>query len=717
MTILNHKPEAFAPTPSEVAGFQQAAEIDRAIAQPSRIELRKLYNMGRRRLGTILGVLVIGTLLTLVFALQLPSRYTARSTILVDARQTNVIDTQAVLSGLGRDTAAVESEARLIKSTSVAARVIDHLGLLDAPAEEKPSIFGAILTQLFGGKEEALGGLDRQARKDALATQLATRVQVARQSLTYIINVSYTDTNPGMAARIANGFADAYLVDQLEAKFEATQRANDWLNDRVADLRDKVQAADRAVEDFRVTHNLMDGGAGTTLTDQQVAKINADLIAARSTAAAAKTKLDQLNLAISQGKDVNSFAAPAEATNIAALQSKMSDLRRQDTELATRYAARHPSVVAVRAQIADVQAQLAAEVNKIKSATENEWRIAESQQRSIEGSLASFRGDAANSIVLIGLILSAAAGIGLAYVLELISNGFVVSEQVELALGAPLLASIPVADGSPEGKSGLGRLLRPLRALLPERMRGPSRAEKRATRGAYWHVVEKPLSQFTESIRSLRMGLRYAGLDKPLKTILVTSSLPSEGKSTIASNLALHAAASGEKVLLIDLDLRHPTLTGLYTPDSKAGIVDVLTGSARLAAVSITDEKTGLQFLPASRNIPAANTAEILGSAKVRELIASCRERYDLVIIDCPPLLPVVDSRALISSVDAVVLAIRWEKTSIEAVKSAIRQTFGLSSKLVGAVLSQVEMKKARYYNYYESGYYSKKYPYYYGET
>ena len=228
-------------------------------------------------------------------------------------------------------------------------------------------------------------------------------------------------------------------------------------------------------------------------------------------------------------------------------------------------------------------------------------------------------------------------------------------------------------------------------------------------------VHDNPLSQFTEAIRALRMGIKFANVDRPAKIVLVTSALPAEGKSIVASNLAQQAAMAGERVMLIDMDLRHPVITSIYAPDARQGFVEVITEGLDLGQVLRVDQETGLTILPSPRAKGLTHTAEILASQRVRDFLTQMARGFDLIVIDSSPLLPVTDGRALIDAVDGVVLVIRWEKTHREAVLSAIRQSHGIGDKLLGVAFNDVVPQRARLYDYYKSGYYMKKYPHYYG--
>jgi succinoglycan biosynthesis transport protein ExoP len=606
-------------------------------------------------------------------------------------------------------------------------------------------------------------------------------VVVERREWSYVIDITYSSANPALAAQIANTFANEYLVDQLESRYEATRRANEWLSARLGELREKVRDSERAVELFKAQNNLVET-AGSTLSDQQVAKLNEQLILARAEAAQAQVKYDQIEAVRKRGGDVTAFADAMQSGALANLKSKASEIRRELANLTARYGDRHPSVVSARAQLADVNRSIGAEASRIVATAENELRVAKSRVESIEKSLSEMKGTVATVsqaeitlrelereavanktlyenflsrfketseqeklqttdsriieqasvptsptgpnkklITLVALALGLGLGAGLAFVLEQLDSGYRTSKQVERALGVPVLASVPRADS--EVTSGLGRIgrrLNPFR-LFAGLFSSDSTSERRMGRtdriAMARMVVKKPLSTFTEAIRAMRMGIKFADVDRPQKVILVASALPGEGKSTIASNLAQLAATSGERVLLMDLDLRHPVLTSLYAPQAKLGSVELLLGEVDLKAVIVKDQDTGLHLIPSPRRRDLTHTAELLASQRLKDLLAHLSDFYDLIVIDTSPLLPVTDGRQLIDSVDSLALVVKWETTDRDAVETALRQSPGSMDKLTGVVLNDVVASKARYYDYYKSGYYNKKYPYYYGGT
>lgn len=765
------------------AGAVESAEsrFDSPSNDGGGINLREYIRIARRRGPIVVAIAILSGLMGAVYALQLTPLYTASATILIDPRKQNVAGGEAVLSGFDTSAETIASQIELMKSRDVVKRAVEKLKLNEQQNEpkEKDSVIGLIWSQLFNENQQEKPENDLALEQDTLEPTISavqSAMGVARKGFSYILALSFTSPNPGMASAVANTLAEEYLVDQLEAKYNATKRATDWLNDRLGELKSKVEDSERAVEVFRAENNLVKA-QGTTLSDTQVAKLNEQLILARAETAQAKVKLDQVREVTGRGGDPSSFAEGLNSGVLGGLRSRASEARRELAELSSKYGARHPSVVSARAQLADVVRQIGAEAERIIAAAENEYRVALSREQSISKSMEEMKGttselsqaeiklrdlerDAAanrslyesflarfketsqqetlqtpdsriverastpsvpsapnkNRIIILWGMLGLSLGGGLAYLLEKLDSGFRTNEQIERELGTPVLGVVPRAEGAAIETRGLLQrinIFAPLaRLIMGRRSRG---GNKRM--GIARLVHDNPLSQFTEAIRALRMGIRFANVDRPAKIVLVTSALPSEGKSIIASNLAQQAAMAGERVLLIDMDLRHPVTTAVYAPDAKQGLVEVITENFDLSSVLRMDQATGLTILPSPRAKGLTHTAEILGSQRVRDFLTQMARSFDLIVVDSSPLLPVTDGRALIDAVDGVVLVVRWEKTQREAVLSAIRQSHGLRDRLLGVVFNDVVARRARHYDYYKSGYYMKKYPHYYGAT
>ncbi len=723
------------------------------------LDLREVVRILRRRLKLITGTVVLGVGTVLLYLLLATPLYTATTTILLDPDKKSVLDVGAVVSGLGSDAAAIESEVELIKSASLARRVIAELKLDKDPEFGGGQSASALLLSTIGrwiglanieDEAEPVGRKEHEKTINKIIDDFSSRMNVKRVGLTYVLAVSFTSRNPEKAARIANQIASSYLVDQLEAKYEATKRATDWLNTRLGKLRENVRKSEKLVELYKVRHNLQSTD-GQTLDERQMAKLNEQLILTRAETAEKRAKFEQVDKLVKSGKSTSSLAAVLQSAVISKLRAQQAEVGRRLAELTTRYGGRHPKVVNVRAERRDIANQIAMEVKRIIANLRNEYDVALSREASLNKSLEEIklrnkgasqaaiklrelkREAFSNKIlyeaflnrfketseqetlrtvnsrviaravppqrasypkkrltVMLAFVGFMALGIGLAFLLEHLDNSFKTGEQIEEMLGLAHLTSVPLL-----GKADL------------KGEHGPVRIER--------YVLEKPLSAFAEAMRSLKMGIQLSNIDTPPKVILVTSAMPNEGKTTIASNLAFHAAQTGIDVLLIDADLRNPSLTAcLLNHGAKPdGLVELLARNVTEEDVFILDETTGLKFLPASRMVH--NSAEVLGSRRMRELIEHAKKTHDLVILDTSPITPVIDARVLMDIVDSVVLVTEWDKTPRDAVLAAVKSLKADHNKFAGVVLNKMNLKRMASYGRYGKSYYYKKYPYYYG--
>ncbi|MCX7899696.1 MAG: polysaccharide biosynthesis tyrosine autokinase, partial [Methylocystis sp.] len=431
------------------------------------------------------------------------------------------------------------------------------------------------------------------------------------------------------------------------------------------------------------------------------------------------------------------------------LRKQANEISRQEADLLARYSRNHPSVVNVHAQLADIQRAISAEVQRLSANVRNDYELARARQEAIEKTLREATGQAdldnAKAItlrelernaavnkslfedflqrarvtqeqstfeardvrvitpalppgapsapkktqaLLTALVLGLIAGAGGAYASELLNAGFTTPRQLEQFLELPLLASISYMDPR-------DRLVDGATLSIPD------------------YAVAKPLSRLSEELRSLRNAIQMSDVDHPPKVLQVSSSVPGEGKSTLSLALAGSATFSGLKTLVIDADLRHASASRNFELERAKGLVDYLIGEADLASVVPRAEKTRIWILPAGGK--TQNPADLLGSEKLKALIASLRDQYDLIIIDTPPTGPVVDSVIVAGLVDKVIFVVRWASTAREMVRRSIQRLSG-HPKVAGVVFSQVVDSRAHKYgkyaysHYYGGAYYKRYY-------
>jgi len=523
------------------------------------------------------------------------------------------------------------------------------------------------------------------------------------------------------------------------------------LRQRLDQLQKNLQISEKAVEAYRAKHNLV-GSKGQRPFETQLEALNKELILARVNAKTKLASLEQVQTVSKSKGKLTSIDIVVQSDVVQKLRSQMAELSQKEAELTTRFTQAHPKVVNVRSERRDLARQIEREARRIVSNLQNEYEISQRRVVSLEQSLQELQQQSmaasSTSVKLRELELQASAdraiyeaflnrfketsqqetlqtsdtrvisaaippffasypkkkrttilaflgfmafGVGIAFLLEKLDNSFKTGEQIEDTLGMAHLSSIPKVTSKdlydPQSKS---------------------------TINLQKYVLAKPLSAYSESIRALKIAIQLSNVDAPPRSIMISSALPNEGKSTICANLAELSIQAGQRTLLIDADLRNPTLTRTYVENPKAGLVELLSHQASPEQV-IVREETGLHILP-TFNVPQ-NSAEILGSNSMKDLMRKLTEVYDIVIVDSSPMTPVVDARVLAEIVDSIVLVCQWDKTPRDAVSDAIKLLNVHSNKIAGIVLNNVDLKRmSAYGNYGYSSYYNK-YPHYYGSS
>jgi succinoglycan biosynthesis transport protein ExoP len=719
-----------------ILSLNQGAEPEQMDAG-SGFDLTALLQMMRVRQRIIIGTALAVFALVAIMVFRTTPLYDASAVVMLDQRENRVTDVNAVFSGLSTDETTMENQLQILRSRSLMAHVIDKLHLDQTPPA--PPSINIIATAIhyanplhwFGSPPDAKTAEQQAAaRREGLVDGLLGSESVSEIGESSAMEITYRDADPNRAATFANAIADAYVEDQLNAKFEATQKTSQWLADRLQQLSAQMQAADAAVQQYKAENDITDTQGGGSLLDQQLVQLNGQLAVARSTLAEAEAKYARVRSLQASGR-AEDVAQVFQSGMISQLRQQQADLMRQKAQFATVYGPRHPQMLDIESQIRNIDEKIKEEVERVVETVANDVSVAGAQVGSLQGSLSQLESKSAvqnkagvklaellaksssahqlyeaflskfketqgqegiqtpdariiSRAVVPGsptvpnkrraLELAIAGGLALgfaiAWLAERLDSGFRTVTQVERILGVPVLSTLPE---------------------LPELAKTQEQAADR--------VIEKPLSSFAEAVRGLQMGLVLSNVDKRPKTILITSSVPDEGKSTVALSLARSAARADQKVLLVDCDLRHPSIAGIMKlPDNQRGLIELMAGQAELDDCLIRDPKSNLQVLAATRT--SAHPPDLLGSTTMEKLIAKLRAKFDMVIIDSAPLLPVNDTKILASMVDAVVFVVRWEKTPRDAVSSAARSLADVQAPVAGVVLARANAERHRYYSY-----------------
>ena len=741
-----------------------------------------LYLRGflHRQYGIIAFTAILALAATLLYLHVTPPVYTAHVQILLANPKAQFVQQESIVAEPSFDRSGVETQLQIISSPTIASSVIDQLHLAPDLASGASSPLRALISRvqgIFGKKKEAA-----RPQTDKLVEAFLKRLSATRLAMTNVIDVSFSWDDPLRAAEIANAIGKAYITDQLSAKFEANRTATLWLEQRIQQLGDQAEAAERAVNTYKTQHNIV-SSEGKSVDEQQITDLNSRLVAARAQTADLKARLSRYETVLKQTPtDPQSIGtldtAGSDVLNspiITSLRQQFLELARRESEYSARFGANHLSVVNMRTRMQELRSSIFDEVHRLAETTRSDYNVAEQREQGLEKQLADAvaQSRATNSaevtlreldskaknyrtlygtflqrymgstqqesfpisearviypafppdtkskpktILLLALALIGGMGLGggLGLVREMLDRVFRTPAQVEAALGLPCLSVVPLLQVAPP----ISKTAEPSPPLAnsPDDDRKTIKTLSTAST-PHWGVLNMPLSRFAESIRSIKLGIELRALQSANKVIGITSSLPHEGKTTVAASLAQLIAQAGKSVILIDCDLRNPSLSRALAPNATSGLLEVIANMQPIEEIVWKEPKTNLVFLPAVKRRPLLHTSEILMTEPMRKLFERLRSTYDYVIVDLPPLSPIVDVRATAPLVDCFVLVVEWAKTKIDVVQHALHTAPNVYENLVGVVLNKTDIKSLARHDYYTSDYYNDDHYLHYGLT
>lgn len=719
-------------------------------------DLRALLDSlrGQWRLIAAITLGVVAVVAVVLFSLT--PKYTSSVNILLGANRENVLGKEGMMSELSYDSPMVDSQVTIMKSEALLRRVVEAQKLDQDPefSDGNAGLGTALWSMVFGSPSTPQAGgvptasVGAGTRPSTLAELTAIRelgdaLDVHRVGVSYVVSISVTSADPQKAARLANAFSEAYLLDQYEARYEVARRASQWLSDRLESLRTELRASEEAVESFRTANNLVDTNIGT-VTEQQLSELNAKLVNARTDVAEKQAKYDQAKRITDAGGKVDSIPDVLRSPVISDLRSQEAEVSRREADLVAHYGDRHPSVVKVRAELRDIRAEIDQEAGRVVSNLEHELSVAKTRENALESNMKALSGQtgADNQLYVQLRELQRIASANKALYESFLSRFKLSEEQTKLDSSEARVVSpgsVPTIPSFPNRKLFLsialffGLVLGVAGALLVEGLRtgfrGLSEVEEftdlpalasvpllkrpeltvdgeQVTPSRY--LIAKPLSRFSEAMRSLRIGIQMADVDQPAQVVGVTSSVPGEGKSTIAAALALSAAQGSDRVLLIDCDLRRPALTETFDLRGRPGLVDHLTNDIPLNDIIYKDPNSPIYIIGSGAH--SQTPSDLLGSERMRSLIAQLRTHFNYIVLDTAPVAPVIDAVVVSREVDKMVFVTVWNSTPRQMVRQCLSRIEG-DRRIAGIVLNKVDLEKSRYYGEYG---YRKDYSSYY---
>lgn len=720
----------------------------------SLIQVRDFITRQWRLIAVVTGLTII---LGACFIAVSPTRYTAQADMIIDTKRVTWTQTEMASENRTVEDASVESEIETTKSEKVALSVIRRLNLTDDPEFVGTGrSFSRRLFAIFRSSAEA----EPEHSKEELTRQaletFKSNLRVTRLGRSYIEQINYTSLDKQKAATIANAVADAYIEDQLQAKFEATRRATEWLQQRIGELRKQASDAYREVQDYKSQNSIIIGVDGKLASEVELDQLGTALAKARADTTQATAKFDRISRVLEQRSEKEQFNIPDPVVTDALSNPVITKLRQQflddqnkESEWSSRYGADHQAARNLRAEMSALQRAIWDEISRIAESYKSELQIARSQEqaidkrmlevfqkssstmqsqvrlRELETAANTYRGiyetflsrftqsvqqqsfpstearlvtvatpPRSKSSPKTGLTLALATicGLGLgvlvAFSREQMNRQIHTRAQIEELLGVSCLAILPAF---PSGKKPvIGRL-------------GPTKDS-----GAFRQIHQAaPFSSTAEALRYIKVAIDLHPTGA--KIIGMVSALPGEGKTTVATSFAAFVAKSGARTLLIDADLRNPSMTRTLGYSNAPGLLNMVADHSNYADLIVKDSKYNFDFLPASTRIKPSNSSDILTSAAVKEMLRSASTEYDYILIDLPPILPVVDVKASAHLFDAFILVVEWGGTSVDEIVKAVGTSSVLSERLLGTVLNKADEAAMRRFE----GYSDRRYSYY----
>lgn len=739
------------------------------------VDLREYLDVLRRRRKTIVLCAVAALVVALLYTLSQTPTYTATATVQIEQERQGSLAFEDMWSSWSSREAFYQTQYRLLASRVVAGRVAEKLGMVRPAAARNEGSAAGTQSRLSAGvswvrslPSEGLSAVRRllgtapseidpgamaelEANEDPAYRAAINRVlgglSVRPDANSNIVSVTWRSSDPVMTARVSNAVVDEYIKHSLEAKYQASEQATQFLTEQIALLREEINEAEGELQQYGSERDILSLNENQDTVTQGLTSLNEEVLAAQSQRVRAQIEYEQLRGAV-PGNLPEVFSNPL----IQSMSTDLAALRQQESDLGRRFTAEHPDMRRLVAQIEDLEARIATEEQRIFDSlvanAEGQFQIAQDRENRLSSMLQTQRnqtreqnrdlvryrqlqievenkqelldtllqrlneagvstrlqGSRTSSLrkidaatvprtpsspdtgknLMYGALFGLVAGLGLALFQEHLDNSLSSAEDVQHRLGLATLAWVPALQDV-AGSKGWGY--------------GETQASDSAGASPELVTLERPRSAIAEAYRTLRTSVLLSRAGHPPKVLLTTSSVPGEGKTTTSINLAVTLAQAGKRVLLIDADMRRPRLHRTLGLDGTRGLTQYLTGACTLKDAVQATRAENLWAMPCGVRPP--NPAELLVAGGFEEMIEQARESFDNIIIDTPPILAVTDPLIVAPWADGLVLVVRGGETPYPLVQQALRKVNEVGGKTLGVVLNNVELERVSYQGYY----------------
>jgi len=707
--------------------------------QEEKLDILEYWRTIQKRKGQILAFGVIFAVLAAAIVFAMTPIYRATATLMIEAGKAKVVTIDDVYSGASQNREYFQTQVEIIKSREVAIKAIKKAELWNSeefdPRPNVDSMLTGLLVSVGLKDDPAAVEWNDDTLAEAIYPVFVKRVVIEPVRLSQLAKISFDSSSAGLSAKVANGLALAYIESDMDARYKVTQQASNWIQDRLASLRVSLEQSERTLQQYREKAGIVDvKSVGQSGVGQQMVEVTSRLVEARLRRAEAENAYNQIKSAKKTG-DLTSLPAVIRNPIVADALRQESQAERRLAELTQRYGTEHPKYMQAEGELKSARENLQRQVDTVVASITQEYEVNKGTERTLEGQMASARGGVQDinrkefeltvlerevesnrqifdmfvkraketsissdlqtpvarvvdmavvpdrpvkpqklQIILISFILGVFIATLAALVLERLDNTLKTSEDVETKLKTPLLTALPLLTDDEVGRESTARIF-----------------------------IDNPKCLYSEAIRTARTGVLLSALDVPKRLLLITSSLPGEGKTTFSINLAM-AHAHTKKTLLIDADMRRPAISkGLGLQPGAMGLSNLVSGTAKLEDCLQQLEGSSLDIMP-SGSIPP-NPVELLLSQKFKDTLDHLMEVYDVVIIDSPPVELVSDALVISPMATGVIYVSRANSTPWQLARRGLQRIRRAEGQLLGVVLNRLDFAQAeKYYGEY-SGY------------
>jgi polysaccharide biosynthesis transport protein len=738
-------------------GHEPRIQLDTFVAADERREVERelrhirdylrVLHKRRRTVTTAFLLIVITT--TLVTFTTVPI-YESKARLLIESENPSVVNIKEVVQESQGRYDYYTTQYNILQSRSLARKTIDHLNLW--------SLGGAPMRSAFDARGLIRTGVDavagwfsssraptqapqagETARESAAIDAFLGRLTVAPVRNSRLVDLLFRSPDPATASQVVNTLARLYIEQSLEFKFMSSKEASDWLGERLAEQRAKVEEAEAGLQRYREEKDAVSLDERQNIVVQKLSDLNAAVTRAKTLRIEKEALYNQLRSIQHDRSALDTFPGILSNSFIQALKTNVADLQRQYGTMSQTLGERHPEMKKLKSSIDATEARLQGEIGKVVESVRNEFLTAQAQENRLIDALEAQKGEALSlnrrgieygvlrreaesnrqiydsllqraketSIsselktsniriidpgetprspvvprtrlnLMLGVFGGALFAIGLAFFFEYFDNRIRTPEEIKTHLGLPFLGFIPVVI-------------------------------KAGDTHAYPLLNNGVAAGFVEAFRAIRTNVLFSSVEEGSRSLVITSSGPNEGKTLVATNLAMAMAQSGQRVLIIDADMRRPNVHCAFDLPADPGLSNVLVGDARASDAVKSTMVTGLWVLPGGRRSP--NPAELLGSKRFRDFLTTLQEQFDWVILDSPPIMAVTDAALVSHVVSGVLFVVGAEMTSRAVARHALEQLAAAQGRTIGGVLNRIDLRRNAYYY---SQYYRREYTKYY---